>query len=216
MNLSASMMCADFSNLKKEVEALERAGIDSFHLDVMDGQFVDNFGLGFQDMHYIRSATKKPVEMHLMIRDPVKYLEILKDIRPDTIYIHPEADQDPSTTLEKVRKMRCAPGIAINPGTSIPQIEELLNICDKVLVLAVNPGHAGRTYLPHVGDKVQRLSKMRDDYNFEIMWDGAASYEIIKAHTQFVDGFVLGTASLFGHGIYKDNIQKIRRLYPLL
>ncbi len=212
MEFSASMMCADFSNLEREITKLEEANIDSFHLDVMDGQFVDNFGLGFQDMQYIRSATEKPLEMHLMIRDPVKYLGILEEINPNVIYIHPESDQDPSTTLEKIAKLGAIPGIAINPGTSISQIEELLHLCEKVLVLAVNPGHAGRTFLPHVGDKVRRLSAMRKDYGFRIMWDGAASYEIISQFSSSVDGFVLGTASLFGRGDYGTSINKLRNI----
>jgi len=213
VELSASMMCADFSNLEREVRSLEEGGIDSFHVDIMDGRFVDNFGMGYQDMKYIRSATKKPVELHLMVKEPLQYFTILNYINPDTIYVHPESDLDPATTLEKIEKMGSIPGIAINPGTSIPQIEELLNVAKKVLVLAVNPGHAGRKYAEYVGDKVKRLSLMRAKMDFEIIWDGAASMKIIQEFGNIVDGFVLGTASLFGRErSYHDIIENIRNM----
>ena len=169
IELSASMMCADYACLRDEVKNLEEAGIDIFHIDIMDGSFVDNFGMGYQDMAYIKKNTTKLVEAHLMVQKPYNYLDILFNLGIDIIYVHPEVDPDPATTIEKIHKQGLIAGIAINPGTSIATIEELLNTVDRVLVLGVNPGHAGRKYLPYVDKKIQKLLKLKSEYDMSII-----------------------------------------------
>ncbi len=212
--LSASMMCAKFDNLEKEIKTLEEAGIDSFHIDIMDGQFVPNFGMGLQDLAYIRKATKKPVEVHLMIKKPDNYLSIFTKHNVDCIYIHPEADYHPSTTLQHIIEAGIVPGIAINPGTSVESILELLYIVDRVLIMAVNPGHAGQVYRPYVGQKVEKLLSLREEYKFDVYWDGACTMDKIDTYgPKGVSGFVLGTGLLFGHKeSYKELIDKVRRI----
>ncbi len=212
IELSASMMCADFSCLKDEVKLLEEAGIDIFHIDIMDGSFVDNFGMGYQDMKFIKSITSKKVEAHLMVSKPYNYLDILFNLGIDIIYIHPEVDPDPATTIEKMHKHGVIAGIAINPGTSIYTIEELLNTVDRVLVLGVNPGHAGRQYQPYVDKKIEKLLNLKSDFNFEIYIDGSVTKERINIwSSKGVKGFVLGTATLFkGNKSYKENLRFIR------
>ncbi|WP_196604812.1 ribulose-phosphate 3-epimerase [Pectinatus haikarae] len=199
IHYSASMMCANFSCLRDEVKMLEKGGIDSFHIDMMDGQFVPNFGMGLQDLTYIRSATKKPVEVHMMIKKPDSYLTLFTSKNVDTIYIHPEADYHPSTTLQHIIEAGIIPGIAINPGTSIESILELLYIVDRVLIMSVNPGHAGQVYLPYIGQKIEKLLSMKDNYNIEVYWDGACGLDKIKKFAPMgVKGFILGTTVLFG------------------
>ena len=212
IELSASMMCADFSCLRDEVKNIEDAGIDIFHIDIMDGSFVDNFGMGYQDMKYIKEHTTKPVEAHLMVSKPYNYLPILFNLGIDIIYIHPEVDTDPATTIEKIHSQGLIAGIAINPGTSICTIEELLNTVDRVLVLGVNPGHEGRTYQQYVDKKIEKLLALKNEYNFDIYIDGAVTYKRIKQWTpRGVKGFVLGTASLFNkNNTFKEAIEKIR------
>lgn len=212
IELSASMMCADFSCLRDEVKNIEDAGIDIFHIDIMDGSFVDNFGMGYQDMKYIKEHTTKPVEAHLMVSKPYNYLPILFNLGIDIIYIHPEVDTDPATTIEKIHSQGLIAGIAINPGTSICTIEELLNTVDRVLVLGVNPGHEGRTYQQYVDKKIEKLLALKNKYNFDIYIDGAVTYERISQWTpRGVKGFVLGTASLFNkNNTFKEAIEKIR------
>ena len=196
--LSASMMCANFACLRDEVKNLEDAGIDIFHIDIMDGSFVDNVGMGYQDMAYIKRATKRKVEAHLMVAKPYNYLDTLFNLGIDIIYIHPEVDPDPATTIEKIHKQGAIAGIAINPGTSIAMIEELLNTVDRVLILGVNPGHAKRKYQPYVDKKIEKLLELKKDHSFEIYLDGAVTIERIKQwETRGVKGFVLGTATLF-------------------
>lgn len=214
MNFSASMMCANYACLENEVRMLEEGGIDSFHIDIMDGQFVPNFGMGLQDLEYIRSATKLPIEAHLMIKKPDSYLNIFIDRGVDVIYIHPEADYHPSTTLQHIIEAGITPGIAINPGTSVESILELLNIVDRVMVMSVNPGHAGQVYLPYVGKKIDKLLALKDEYKFDIYWDGACGLDKIETFApKGISGFVLGTTVLFGKNRpYGDILKELRAI----
>ena len=214
--LSASMMCADYGNLEREVKELEEAGIDSFHIDIMDGRYVDNFAMSLYDMAYIASVSKKPLDVHLMIAHPRRNIDLfLTHLRPgDTVYIHPEAEYHPSTTLQKIVDAKMHPGIAINPGTSVETVKEMLRIVDRVLVMAVNPGNASQVFLPYVGEKIEQLIKLRSKMKFDLFWDGACGADrILEYAPQGVDGFVLGTTLLFGKkASYKDIISATREM----
>ncbi len=214
--LMASMMCANYGNLEKEVTALEEGGIDSFHIDIMDGRYVPNFAMSLNDMAYIAQATKKPLDVHLMIEHPNNNISIfLEKLRKgDTVYIHPEAEYHPSTTLQKVINAGMVPGIAINPGTSIENVMEMLRIVKKVLVMSVNPGNAGQMFLPYVGKKYTKLLSLKDEMHFEIYWDGACGADKIKEYApRGVKGFVLGTTLLFGKDAsYAETLRNIRAL----
>lgn len=214
--LTASMMCANFGHLETEVQNLEKAGIDSFHIDIMDGRYVPNFAMSLNDMRYIRQATNKPLDVHLMIEHPMTHIDLfLNNLnKGDTVYIHPEAEYHPSTTLQKIIDAGMIPGIAINPGTSIETVMEMLRIVDRVLVMSVNPGNAGQMYLPYVGQKVEHLIKLKEEMGFELFWDGACGADkILTFAPKGVDGFVLGTTLLFGKKKGYDEILKdIRNL----
>ena len=214
--LTASMMCANYGNLEQEVNALETGGIDSFHIDIMDGRYVPNFAMSLNDMKYIADATDKPLDVHLMIEHPNNHIGLfIKNLRPgDTIYIHPEAEYHPSTTLQKVIDAGMIPGIAINPGTSMETVYEMLRIVKRVLVMSVNPGNAGQMYLPYVGHKLNKLLSPREEMDFELGWDGACGKErILENSPKGMDGFVLGTTLLFGkERSYGDILKDIREL----
>ncbi len=214
--LTASMMCANYGNLEKEVRELEEGGIDSFHIDIMDGRYVPNFAMSLNDMAYIASATTKPLDVHLMVEHPNNTVELfLRRLRKgDTVYIHPEAEYHPSTTLQKIIDAGMVPGIAINPGTSVETITEMLRIVKRVLVMAVNPGNAGQMFMPYVGDKMNRLLQLKREMNFELFWDGACGADKIKEYApKGMDGFVLGTTLLFGKKqSYGETLTDIRKL----
>lgn len=214
--LTASMMCANYGNLEKEVRDLEQGGIDSFHIDIMDGRYVPNFAMSLNDMRYIASAAKKPLDVHLMIEHPNNHINLfLKNLRKgDTVYIHPEAEYHPSTTLQSIIDAGMIPGIAINPGTSIETVMEMLRIVKRVLVMSVNPGNAGQMYLPYVGKKITKLLALKDEMDIQIFWDGACSADkILEYAPKGVDGFVLGTTLLFGkEQPYGETLKNIREL----
>lgn len=214
--LMASMMCADYSNLGKEVKELEEAGIDSFHIDIMDGRYVPNFAMSLNDLRCIRGLTKKPLDVHLMVEHPLNTIDLFTgSLRPgDTIYIHPEAEYHPSTTIQKIIDAGITPGIAINPGTGIDEVKMLLRIVKKLLVMSVNPGNAAQMFLPYVREKYERLLEMKDEMDFEVYWDGACGADKIQEYAPLgVKGFVLGTTLLFGKGkSYKETLQNIRKM----
>ncbi|MCX4320989.1 MAG: ribulose-phosphate 3-epimerase, partial [Lachnospiraceae bacterium] len=201
--LMASMMCANYGNLEKEIKDLEAGGIDSFHIDIMDGRYVPNFAMSLNDMEYITRVSTKRADVHLMIEHPNNRIQLfLSHLRPgDTVYIHPEAEYHPSTTLQSIINAGMVPGIAINPGTSVETVMEMFRIVKKVLVMSVNPGNAGQMYLPYVGRKITKLLALKEEMDFDIYWDGACSAnKILEYAPRGVKGFVLGTTLLFGKG----------------
>ena len=167
-------------------------------------------------MAYIRSATSLPLDVHLMIEHPNNNIQMFLNHlkKGDTVYIHPEAEYHPSTTLQKIINAGITPGIAINPGTSVETVMEMLVIVKKVLVMSVNPGNAGQMYLPYVGKKINKLLAMQEDMDFGIYWDGACSADKILTYApKGVKGFVLGTTMLFGKETsYEETIRNIREM----
>ncbi len=214
--LMASMMCANYANLANEVQELDAGGIDSFHIDIMDGRFVPNFAMSLNDMVAIRSLTERPLDVHLMVEHPVNTVDIfLRHLRAgDTVYIHPEAEYHPSTTLQKIINAGMVPGIAINPGTSVETVYEMLRIVKKVLIMSVNPGNAGQMFLPYVGEKITKLLKIKDSMGVDLYWDGACSADKVLAYAPLgFKGFVLGTTLLFGKGKpYGEILREIRQM----
>jgi len=214
--LMASMMCADYSKLGEEVKELENGGIDSFHIDIMDGRYVQNFAMSLNDLRCIRGLTDKPLDVHLMVEHPINTIDLfIRNLhKGDTVYIHPEAEYHPSTTLQKIIDAGLIPGIAINPGTSIEEVKTLLRIVKKVLVMSVNPGNAAQMFLPYVREKYDELLLLKDKMDFEIYWDGACGADKIEEYAPLgVKGFVLGTTLLFGKGVaYGDTLKAIREM----
>ena len=213
--LLPSMMCADFGCLRDEVASLEAAGADGFHLDLMDGTFVPNYGMGLQDIAWICKNATVPCDVHMMAEQPGRYVQKFADMGVRVIYVHPEADAHVARTLAAIRELGVKAGIAINPGTSFAAVEPVLSLCDYVMVMTVNPGFAGQRWLDFVNPKIEQLvaASHEGSNNYEVIVDGNCSPErVAQASEMGVKGFVLGTAGLFGHGDYKVSMDALRVL----
>lgn len=214
IELSASMMCANYECLRDEVARLEEAGVDSFHIDLMDGIFVPNLGMGLQDLECIERLTEKPLEIHLMVENVPAYLRVLQGHRIRKIYFHPEPDPHPFQTIQTILDMGIEPGIALDPGTSIESVRELFHVARSVLALAVTPGFAGKPYWPFVGDKVRRLIQLKDQNQLKVYWDGSCTWERLETFSRAgVDGFVMASNVLFRQNdSYANLVARARKL----
>ena len=210
--LCPSMMCADYGCLEKEVRELDQAGADIFHCDIMDGSFVPNFTMGVMDVKAIRKYTDKPIDCHLMIENPSEKVDWFIDAGVDIIYIHPEAERYVVKTLAHIKEKGAKAGIAINPDTSVAQLTEILNLCDYVMAMTVNPGFAGQPFIEFTRKKILQLVELKKEYNFQVMIDGHCSPEIIEELSESgTDGFVLGSSALFGKkGTYQQLMSALR------
>lgn len=159
--LCPSMMCANYGHLASEVRALDDAGVDIFHCDIMDGSFVPNFTMGVMDVQTIRRYTDKPVDCHLMIENPSSKVDWFIDVGADILYIHPESERYVVKTLAHIKERGAYAGIAINPDTGIASVSDMLNLCDYVLVMTVNPGFAGQKFIDFTRKKCRRSSSSR-------------------------------------------------------
>ncbi|MCC7667227.1 ribulose-phosphate 3-epimerase [Liquorilactobacillus satsumensis] len=194
-----SLMCANFSNLKSEIQNLEAAGVDIFHMDVMDGNFVPNMALGLEDYQTVRNLTSVSMDVHLMVKRPKNFIHMFYAAGADIMYIHSEVDPMAATTLLEIKSLGMHPGLAINPGTAVESIKELLPLVDYVLVMTVNPGFSGQKFLDFVVPKIEKLAVCKNDSSFKLMVDGAISPKKISQLSKIgVDGFIVGTSSLFG------------------
>lgn len=207
--LCPSIMCADYNQLRDEVIALDKAGCDIFHCDVMDGIFVPNITMGVMDVKVVRSNTDKIVDVHLMCERPADKIDLFINCGVDLFYIHPETDNNSIETLKLIKAKNKLAGIVISPDIEVDRFIDLLDICDYVLVMSVYPGFSGQPYLDFVGDKIEYLVDIRKKYHYQLIIDGAISCEKISELSKLgVDGFVLGTKALFVKGKTYDEVFK--------
>lgn len=213
MILSASMMCANYDALKDDVIALSDAGIDMFHIDIMDGSFVPNFAMGRQDLAAIRKHSRKPLDAHLMVSNPSNYLDILIEEGVNIIYVHPETDNRIIDSLNYLRSRHVAPGIAVSPQFSFACMQDILPYVDYVLLMTVVPGFAGQSFLEHTQAKIEDFIQGKQKNPYHLLMDGAVSPEILAHYNKKgVDGFILGTSSLFQAGRnYAETIRQLRQ-----
>lgn len=212
---SPSIMCADIGNLRNEVRELEEAGASLFHMDIMDGEFVPNFALSWADFAAVREMTDKPMDVHLMVKNPAAHIPFALKYGADIIYVHFEAGEA-EKYLVMIREGGAKAGLAVNPETPIEAFIHLFGLLDKLLVMRVNPGFAGGQQVPEVEEKIETLLALNPD--FEIALDGSVNMDAIaRWKKRGIREFVLGTScGLFGprrNGrTYSEIIQNISEI----
>ena len=178
-----SILSADFANLERDIKELESIGVDMFHIDVMDGNFVPNISFGFPIIESIRPKTDKVFDCHLMIANPENYVEQFCKVGCDMVSFHIEATNHADRVIQVIKNNGKKAGIVLNPQTSIESIKYLLPKLDYVLIMTVNPGFGGQKFIPEMLEKIEELAKLREEknYNFLIEVDGGINTETSKA-----------------------------------
>lgn len=215
--ISPSLMCADFLHLGDELKALEKYGIEYLHVDIMDGVFVSNYTLGTDFIKKIHRATDIPLDIHLMIDHPDTKLDWFEFKEGDYVSVHYEACTHVQAVLSNIHKRGAKTMLALNPGTPICVLEDLLPDLDAVLIMTVNPGFAGQKLVPQMLDKIRRLRRMLDENgyeNVEIECDGNVSFENAKKMSDAgANIFVAGTSSIYSkEASFEENIKKFREV----
>jgi ribulose-phosphate 3-epimerase len=162
VKIAPSILSSDFGRLAEEIQAVEAGGADWIHVDVMDGHFVPNITIGPVVVEGVRRATRLPLDVHLMIEDPDRYLEAFVDAGADVLTVHAEACRHLHRTLQRIRQLGAKAGVALNPGTPLSAVEEVASELDLLLVMSVNPGFGGQAFIPGSVDKVTRARDLLD------------------------------------------------------
>lgn len=212
--ISPSILSANFSRLGEDVRAVDEAGADWIHVDVMDGRFVPNITIGPLIVEALRPVTKKPLDVHLMIVEPERYVADFAKAGADIISVHAEASATTHLhrTLGQIKELGKMAGVVLNPGSSLEQIEYVLELCDLVLIMSVNPGFGGQSFIPEVVPKIRKLRQMCDERGLDPWIEvdgglkGANAWQVIEAGANAI---VAGSA-VFNTPDYAEAIRSIR------
>ena len=197
VQIAPSILSADFAHLAEQIRAVERGGASLLHLDVMDGHFVPNITIGPPVVAAVRKATSLPLDCHLMISDPDRYIRAFCEAGAEMISVHQEACPHLDRTLGYIRDCGAAAGAVINPATPVETLNEVLECVNYVLVMSVNPGFGGQQFIPHSLDKIGRLARMREERGLEFLIEidgGIGSDNVLEAVQAGADVIVAGSS----------------------
>jgi len=213
MKIAPSILSADFSRLKDEIQAVEAAGADWLHVDVMDGHFVPNITIGPVVVEWVRKVTKIPVDVHLMITDPDKYAPEFIKAGADWVSIHPETCVNPNTTLRKIRDLGAKASIAVNPDVPLSRVEACFADIDMILMMTVFPGFGGQAFIPDVLPKIEEVGKLIDQRKLTI-WievDGGIKADNIDRVVRAGAEVIVSGSGIFKTPDYTETIRQMRR-----
>jgi len=216
IQISPSILSADFSQLGSEIRKLEQGGADLIHVDVMDGHFVPNLTIGPPVIKNLRKYTKLPFDVHLMISPVHDYIENYANAGADIITIHPEATENLKESISLIKKFGKKVGVSLNPKTEIKTLIDEIDNIDLVLVMSVNPGFGGQKFMPEVLDKIRELKKIKDkgQYRFDIEVDGGINFSNSKIVLEAGADILVSGTTVFkeNDGNIKTNIEKLKSM----
>ena len=205
MLIAPSILASDFSRLGEQIQMITQAGADWIHLDVMDGLFVPNITFGAPVIKAVKPYSDLPFDVHLMIEEPIRYIEQFKEVGADLLTIHVEACEDVKTTIEAIKKAGLKVGLALNPPTAVDEVIPYMEMVDMILVMTVNPGFGGPSYIDECTEKVEVLRAVKEEYNMDlaIQVDGGVTLDNVNVPLEAGANVIVA-----GSAVYKGNVEE--------